>query len=471
MLLGVVLDVSGSMQLSANAPGTDGTSRLHQLHKSLQELLLEDWSSQAAGYQRESATRVDVFVYAFGLRHGGGGGALSSLFHNVIDGAASGALTRLLQHGVVDGATRGWHSRSGNSVAPAACDVLSLLTLLNATSEERPAGPDRPATPAATRVPSGSDPDLAELRQLAAEYGREGWEQVASVYLTQPGQVATIVHRLRRHPDLAATLARLTPALTPDQLQLVLTHLQADNPMESVKALHGAAGDIGMVSALGQAGQMMRHVAHLRLVREALLQLAAPGKVAPEEILTTLRTTVMPLLFEAVVEVGDTTLPLDHALRLAEGAGRGNATLLEDLIYGGTPMRQALYTAAERFHRELSHASEGTRPVLLMVTDGWSSDGDPALGFRWLDIPGLTTVICYLSDDDLDSGLALHAQADDSWSTAARSLFAHASLVEPDAPLAHALREAGWTVETDARYFFQGNHPELVAKLVKAVAR
>jgi hypothetical protein len=228
---------------------------------------------------------------------------------------------------------------------------------------------------------------------------------------------------------------------------------------------------MGAVNALGQAAQMMRHVAHLRLVREALLQLAAPGNVAPEQILTALRTTVTPLLFEAVVEAGDTTLPLDQALRLAEGAGRGNATLLEGLIYGGTPMRQALHTTAERFHRELSRAPEGTRPVLLMVTDGWSTDGDPALGFRWFDVPGLTTVICYLSDDDLDSGLTLHGQADESWSAAAHSLFALASPVQPDQPLAHALREAGWNVEPGARYFFQGNHPELVAKLVKAAAR
>lgn len=468
-LLGVVVDVSGSMRESANADGKEQDSRIRMLHDSFRAMLTGTWSDQARDYQRESSTTVEVFVLVFGLRHGGGGGRVSSVFHNAVDQSVQGRVKRMFAHSVLDGMSAGWREARGGPAAPVVCDILSLLRVLSGASAGRGRAPANAIAPvvAASFV---RDPAVEDLRRLAAAHGIEGWERAVTAYLTQPGQVANVVRRLQRDPDLAAALARLTPNLAPEEFEFVLDQLKSGNPVATARELQKNAGSL-LTSAGAQLGRLSDHVTHVGLIRDALLRLAAPGHVDTEEILADLRCSAVALLFDALAELGDTTLPLDEALRLAMGAGQGAGGQIEGFVYGGTPMRQALGAAADRFRRELADAAHGTRAMLLLITDGLSTDGDPGFGFERLDGLGLTTVICYLTDDDLEQGLTLHGKARDSWSTAARTLFESASQVRPGQPLALALEEAGWTIEPGARYFLQGNHPDLVTRLVEAAAR
>ncbi|BCJ73811.1 hypothetical protein CS0771_33550 [Catellatospora sp. IY07-71] len=157
-------------------------------------------------------------------------------------------------------------------------------------------------------------------------------------------------------------------------------------------------------------------------------------------------------------EIGDTTMEISEFARF----WRGSAARLGDaepLIYGDTPMCAALRQIRDRFVRELERTpTERTAPILLLVSDGEPTDGDPEPIADEIRDLGVAIVSCYLTNVDLASPRLVRAAPGADWPEGAIRLFNMASRLDVDSPLCRHLLREGWLVEPDAACFIQVNH-------------
>ncbi|KAF4480420.1 hypothetical protein CGGC5_v011009 [Colletotrichum fructicola Nara gc5] len=122
-----------------------------------------------------------------------------------------------------------------------------------------------------------------------------------------------------------------------------------------------------------------------------------------------------------------------------------NPTLLNTLrqyMYGRTPMRHALDLSLEIFkgHPEIKDR------VLVVISDGFSTDGDPMPVARSLQDANVSIASIYLTSDAEAAQRSLHYQAADSWHHGQRLLFNMASRVAGVAHPIPALASMGWSI-------------------------
>jgi hypothetical protein len=171
-----------------------------------------------------------------------------------------------------------------------------------------------------------------------------------------------------------------------------------------------------------------------------------------------------------LAELGDTTMEIGEFARFWKDSAAGLSDA-ELLIYGDTPMRTALVEIRDRFARELHPQSHGrTTPVLLLVSDGEPTDGDPSGIAAEIRKLGVTIVVCYLTEVDLTSPRLLRAEPSADWPEGASRLFRLASRLDIDSPLCRYLLREGWSVEPGAACFIQVNHSETLDGFVSVLA-
>jgi hypothetical protein len=177
---------------------------------------------------------------------------------------------------------------------------------------------------------------------------------------------------------------------------------------------------------------------------------------------------VADLLFVRAEAFGDTTLTAAELSDLFADDGLGlEETAIEPLVYGRTPMCGAARAIAERFRRT-EGAGDEERRILVVISDGEPTDGDPRDLFNDIRELGVTIVSCFLTDKDVAKPRTLVASPDPSWPDEANLMFAIASsLSEPDSFGGNLVRE-GWTVEPNAKLFVQINHSEMLDEFVRA---
>ncbi|MFD0353533.1 CHAT domain-containing protein [Streptomyces sp. NPDC127110] len=174
-------------------------------------------------------------------------------------------------------------------------------------------------------------------------------------------------------------------------------------------------------------------------------------------------------LREATEQLGDTTLTLhDFEGEWQEGSLRLSDA--EPLIYGATPMREAMRLIKDRFAREISRLTGPEKSaVLLLISDGESTDGDPRPFAEEMKEMGVTIVACYLTASDVASPRHLVSEAAPSWPAGASLLFDMASRLDPDSPICRYLVRQGWRADRDAGCFVQVNHSVVLNEFVSAV--
>jgi hypothetical protein len=115
---------------------------------------------------------------------------------------------------------------------------------------------------------------------------------------------------------------------------------------------------------------------------------------------------------------------------------------LREHMYGSTPMRKALMESLDVFQR----AGDAARRVLVVLSDGSSTDGDPLPIARMLQQEKVVIASVYLTDDNNISSRQLHDRPDADWNEGQTILFemAHrvASLTHPIPVLA----SLGWKI-------------------------
>lgn len=188
---------------------------------------------------------------------------------------------------------------------------------------------------------------------------------------------------------------------------------------------------------------------------------------AEAEVKNRILAEVQRRLSERLNQIGDTTLQLQDLASLWKNSS-ASISEAEALIFGNTPMREALEKMYARFRTELDKYAHGKEitSILLLVSDGDPTDGDPEPPAENIRSLGVTIVSCYITDSDVSSPRVLKASPDDKWPEGAKRLFRMSSVIELNSPLSHYLLRQGWTIEDGAKCFIQVNHSEVLEEFV-----
>ncbi|KAF5483028.1 hypothetical protein CGCS363_v015064 [Colletotrichum siamense] len=122
-----------------------------------------------------------------------------------------------------------------------------------------------------------------------------------------------------------------------------------------------------------------------------------------------------------------------------------NPNLLDTLrryIYGRTPMRHVLKLSLETFKRH----SDAERRVLILISDGLSSDGNPLSLARRLRKAQVDIATVYLTSNPDAAQRSLYYQPVESWHRGRRVLFNMAGRVAGVAHPIPALASVGWNI-------------------------
>lgn len=191
---------------------------------------------------------------------------------------------------------------------------------------------------------------------------------------------------------------------------------------------------------------------------------------AAAEVRHRILAEVQRRLSNKLLTVGELTLRLDEIAKLWQDSST-SLTDAEGLIFGNTPMCQALRKISNRFNMELKkRTGENVIPILLLISDGEPTDDNPkslpeslAEEIKRL---GVTIICCYITNDDLSSPRTLHESAIDTWPYEAQLMFRMSSVIPEDSPLKYHLLRQGWTIAANAKGFVQANHSEILEELV-----
>lgn len=185
---------------------------------------------------------------------------------------------------------------------------------------------------------------------------------------------------------------------------------------------------------------------------------------AEREVKARILAEVQRRLRQNLEDVGDVTLRLDELADLWEESST-SFEHASDLIFGNTPMCAALRKIYERFARELGD-QEAVEPVLVVVSDGDPTDGDPMELAQMLRDLGVTIVCCYITSGDVLEPRTLYSDQGLSWPDGAKLMFQMASTLADGTPFRNHLLRNGWRVPSKARCFVQVNHSDLLEELL-----
>ena len=168
---------------------------------------------------------------------------------------------------------------------------------------------------------------------------------------------------------------------------------------------------------------------------------------------------------EQLEKIGDTTLSIEEAAQLWEDSEDvlNNA---EELLFGDTPVNEALAVVVERFERELLQRNKDTRPILLIVSDGKYSKVDTFPFIKKLHTLGVTIVSCVVTEKDILTQRTLLNTPDPGWEQGTNLLFEMASTLEENSEVKKFLLQKGWVVYPDAKLFVQANHSDILKEFV-----
>lgn len=140
-------------------------------------------------------------------------------------------------------------------------------------------------------------------------------------------------------------------------------------------------------------------------------------------------------------------------------------------LLGDTPLCYALTLIRDRLKEELKHKEFSLPILLLIVSDGKPTDGDPLPIIADLHAMRVLTLCCYLGDQDILKAKRLYKAEDQHWSEGAKCMFHSASVLRNDSYLSRAmlayLSDTGWNSSEGVRLFAQINHTEALDSFLK----
>lgn len=133
-------------------------------------------------------------------------------------------------------------------------------------------------------------------------------------------------------------------------------------------------------------------------------------------------------------------------------------------------MCAAMHAALGRFaDPELTAPS--SEKILLILTDGQSTDGDPRPIASELKDHGVSIYSCFVANTDVAAAKHLSAAAQADWTELAVVMFDVASTVNSTNQTVQMLREYGWHADDECKLFAQVNHSEALSQFTRSVLR
>jgi len=216
-------------------------------------------------------------------------------------------------------------------------------------------------------------------------------------------------------------------------------------------------------SDLSGLGDLARRMGYGSLVDTAM---GAARASAEAEVRDRILAEVQLRLTAKLEVIGDTTLGINELAELWKESSSSFADA-EGLIFGNTPMCGALRKILDRFDGELKkHGNKNPLPVLLLISDGEPTDGDPQDLARRIRELGVTLICCYIKSEDVGEARTLFSDEGANWPDGARKMFNMASLLPEDSPLKLYLLRQGWTIPENAKTFIQVNRSDILEELV-----
>ena len=166
-------------------------------------------------------------------------------------------------------------------------------------------------------------------------------------------------------------------------------------------------------------------------------------------------------------EIGDTTLTAGELASLFDApVSKTDARAVEHVIFGLTPMNRAVREIEKRYQR----SEDYNQRILLVISDGEPTDGDPSETFSRMRNNGVTVISCFVTDEDIANPRALVASPREAWPEGATLMWNIASEVDEQGPFGRYLLQQGWSIEKNSRLFVQVNHSDVLKEFVKLVS-
>jgi hypothetical protein len=150
------------------------------------------------------------------------------------------------------------------------------------------------------------------------------------------------------------------------------------------------------------------------------------------------------------------------------GSSRTDTESVKHVILGNTPICEAMRTALGRFNDPRLTPPDADK-LLLILTDGQSTDGDPEPIAAELKRHGVTVYSCFVANSDVASPRHLFRTSQTGWTNAATTMFNVASTATPTAQAVQQLREDGWQADSECHLFAQVNHSEVLTQFIRSV--
>lgn len=230
-----------------------------------------------------------------------------------------------------------------------------------------------------------------------------------------------------------------------------------DRYTEEIKRRYSSRSD------LSSLGDLARRMGYGGLVDSAM---GAARANAEAEVRDRILAVVQRRLTAKLEVIGDTTLGINELAELWKESSSSFSDA-EGLIFGMTPMCGALRKLLDRFEAELQkRVDKNPLPVLLLISDGEPTDGDPQDLARRIRELGVTLICCYIKSEDVGEARTLFSDEGANWPAGARKMFNMASLLPEDSPLKLYLLRQGWTIPENAKTFIQVNRSDILEELV-----
>ena len=139
---------------------------------------------------------------------------------------------------------------------------------------------------------------------------------------------------------------------------------------------------------------------------------------------------------------------------------------IEPFIYGRTPMCEAIESSLHVFN-----TSPHQQKVLFLLSDGESTDGDPAQFAQQLRDNNVLVFACLLTSQNIAHPRQLYYECDPNWTKAQQQMFELSSTVENSHSAMSILLEQHWELPASghSRLFIQANHPDVIKEFSNVI--
>jgi hypothetical protein len=408
-LVGLVLDVSGSMETSIRNETGGELSRFESFQRALNRLIDEARNVLRSRSSKEKVdSPIDLFIYCFGLKD------------KVIE-------------------------------------IVDLLTLMKTEDIEMQESKqqDEQSRPSESLNSLSQEP-FRDLEGIAKAYGRDGWGEWARDIFTYE-QAQVLVDQLL-DSDNASKMTSLLPGGLAAQL------VQGASKVANRMGLGQVAGFVGQSTGLSSNITSQLKNAE-RFAVELIRQSGVKAQVSTQD---EIRQRVSQRIRQKIDSIGDTTLSIGE---VTDTWSQSDIFLqnFEDMIYGGTPMCKALNVVKERFRKELSGYKGKRDLVLFLLSDGEPTDGNPLSIAREIKAMGVSIICCLIVNKDIIDPQILFNHPNSSWNNNACLMFEMASDIEEKSHFTRFLLKKGWTINSQAKMFAQLNHSKVLEEFIQII--